>query len=323
MKIDSHPDLQQPPPPPIERRRRRAARVRRALWRLVRIAICVYLGLCLLTYLCQDWMIFPAHAYQGTPQAQIRPERDTEELQLMTSHGDRVAAIFGEALLPDGSPDPDAAHRPSLLYFYGNGGAIAWSMGEFDRFRRLGANVLIPDLVGFGMSGGKPSEASLYATADAAYDYLTHRDGIDASKIVPVGWSLGGAVAIDLASRRRVAGVATFNAFTSLPEMAHLLLPGLPAGTLCKYEFANERKIAGIRVPAFICNGLRDTLVPPTMSDRLARAAAGPVTRLTIDTADHNTIFIAKPRDLFAALQKFVNEVDQMASAPLPAATRP
>ena len=48
------------------------------------------------------------------------------------------------------------------------------------------------------------------------------------------------------------------------------------------------------------------------MSDRLARAAKGPVTRLTIDTADHNTIFIAKPKELFQALGKFVDQVDQL-----------
>ncbi|HSV13344.1 MAG TPA: alpha/beta fold hydrolase [Tepidisphaeraceae bacterium] len=292
----------------------RKRRTRRFLLRVVKLSAIIYLVLCVLTYCCQDWLMFPAHAYQGTPQAKIRLERDSEQVQLTTAHGDSVVAIFGRALLPDGSPHPDAAHRPTLLYFYGNGGAIAWSMNEFDHFRRLGANVLVPDLVGFGMSSGKPSEANLYATADAAYDYLLQRRDIDPGKIVTVGWSMGGAIAIDLAARRPVAGVATFNAFTSMPEMAHLLLPWLPAGTLCKYDFANERKMATIRVPAFICNGMRDTLVPPTMSDRLARAAQGPVTRVTIDTADHNTIFVAKPLDLFAALQKFVDQVD----APIP-----
>jgi pimeloyl-ACP methyl ester carboxylesterase len=283
--------------------------------RLIRIGVLVYLSLCLLIYFSQDWLAFPAHAYQGKSVATIRPERDNEIVHLTTSSGDKVVAIFGAALLDDGSPDPDAAHRPTILYFYGNGGAIAWSMDQFDQFRRLRANVLVPDLVGFGMSGGKPSEQNLYATADASYDYLIHRAGIDPHKIIPFGWSMGGAVAIDTASRKPVAGVATFNAFTSMPEMAHLVLPWFPSATMCKYRFENERKIAGISVPAFICNGMRDTLVPPTMSDRLAKAAKGPVTRLTIATADHNTIFIAKPKDLFAALRKFVDDVNDHAPA--------
>ncbi len=253
--------------------------------------------------------MFPAAAYQGKPEARIRPERDSEVLHLTTADGDSVVVIFGKALLKDGSPDPDANHQPTIIYFYGNGGAIAWSMQEFDQFRRLDANVIIPDFVGYGMSSGKPSEKTFYATADAVYDYITHRSDIDPKKIVSVGWSIGGAVAIDLASRKPVAGLATFNAFTSMREMARRTLPWIPTTLLLKHRFENEQKIAGISCPAFICNGKMDTLVPPTMSDRLAKAAKGPVVRVTIDTADHNTIFIAKPLDLFSAFQKFIDQM--------------
>ena len=50
---------------------------------------------------------------------------------------------------------------------------------EFDRFRRLGLNVLIPEYVGYGMSGGKPSEAGCRDTADAAYEHLRKRKDVD------------------------------------------------------------------------------------------------------------------------------------------------
>jgi hypothetical protein len=260
-------------------------------------------------YFAQNWLVFPAARFQGTPDAVIHPEPDSERLDLLTAQGDHVAGIFGRALLPDGSLDPHADQRPTILYFYGNGGAIAWSMIEFDRFRRLDANVLIPDFVGFGMSTGKPSEITLYATADASYDYLIHRRDIDPKKIIAMGWSLGGAVAIDLASRRSIAGLATFNAFTRLSAMARLLLPWFPTTPLLKYRFDNETKIATISCPVFICNGLKDTLVPATMADALGKAAKGPVTRVTIKTADHNTIFIAEPKDLFSALKIFVDQI--------------
>jgi len=287
----------------------RKRRARRLALKLLRLSIIIYLILCITIYFAQNWLIFPASAYQGTPDAKIRPERDSEKLDLTTKQGDHIAALFGAALLPDGTPDPDAPHRPTIIYFYGNGGAIAWSMLEFDHFRRLGANVLVPDFVGFGMSSGKPSEMSLYATADASYDYLLQRNDIDPKKIVAVGWSLGGAVAIDLASRRPIAGLATFNAFTSIREMGRILLPWFPTTPLLKYRFENEKKISTIHCPTFICNGLKDTLVPPVMSDRLGRAAGGPVTRLTIPTADHNSIFTAEPKDLYSSMQIFVDQI--------------
>jgi len=286
-------------------------RWRRQALRLVRIAVIVYFGLCVVMFFLQDWMLFPGHASQGKAEAKILAERDTQTLQLTTADGDRVAAIYGSALLPSGDPDPESAHRPTLIYFYGNAGAIAWSMGEFDRFRRLDNNVLMPDFVGYGMSGGKPSEKSLYATADCAYDYILHRPDIDPHKIVAVGWSLGAAVAIDLCSRKPLAGLATFNAFTSLPQVARHLLPWLATTAIVKYQFDNERKIATINCPIFICNGMLDTLVPPTMSDSLAAAAGGPVTRLRIDAADHNTIFIAATNEPFYSLGKFIQDIDQ------------
>jgi uncharacterized protein len=288
-------------------------------WRILRIAAIVYLGVCVVIYFLQDWMAFPGHESQGRPESRIVIERDTQELHLTTASGDRIAAIFGTALLPDGTPDPNAARRPTLLYFYGNASAVAWSMGEFDHFRRLDANVLIPDFVGFGMSSGKPNEKALYATADAAYDYLLHRPDIDPRKIVTVGWSLGAAVAIDLASRKPVVGVATFNAFTSMPQVARHMLPWLPTGLMLKYRFDNEAKIAALNCPVFICNGMRDTLVPPKMSDQLAAAAKGPVTRLRIDAADHNTIFIAAVDEPFSALGKFLDRLsDQPTTATAP-----
>ncbi len=263
-------------------------RLRRHTFRMVRTAMIVYLGACVAVYFLQDRMLFPGHASQGSQIAKIIDERNTEILQLKTVDGDRVVAIYGAALLPSGDPDPGAAHRPTILYFYGNASAVAWSMGEFDHFRRLGANVLIPDFVGYGMSSGTPSEKAFYATADCGYDYLLQRHDVDPHKIVAVGWSLGAAVAVDLASRKPLAGLATFNAFTSLPQEARHVLPWVPTTAICKYQFDSIRKIATVKCPIFICNGMRDTLISPKMSDQLAAAAGGPVTRLRIDAADHN-----------------------------------
>ena len=158
----------------------------------------------------------------------VRPRADAELVTLSTANGDRVVALFGPALTREGEPHPEASRRPTLLYFYGNGMCLNDTLEQFDHFRRLGANVLIPDYVGYGMSGGQPGESGCLATADAAYDHLQSRRDVDPRAIVAVGWSLGGAVAIDLASRRPVAGLAAFSTFTSMVEMARRNFPFLP-----------------------------------------------------------------------------------------------
>ena len=287
----------------------RAKTRRTSLYRLIRIGVVAYLALCLSAYLAQNWLLFPAHAAQGTSEAACKATPGSSKLSLKTSDGTQIVALFGPALLADGYVDPHPERRPTILYFYGNGGAIAWSWNEFDLFRRLDANVLIPDYAGYGESGGKPSEVSLYATADAAYDYLQARPDIDHTKIIAFGWSLGGAVAVDLASRRPVAGLATFNAFANLREMAHHLLPWLPTRLFLLYTFDNLTKITHVKCPVLVCNGAADTRIPPSMSDRLAAAAGGPVTRLVLPLADHNTVFTSDRALLRPALQAWVDSI--------------
>ena len=154
-------------------------------------------------------------------------------MTLTTSRGDRVVAIFGKALHSDGSPRPDASSCSTLLYFYGNGMCLRDSLERFEEFRRLGANVMIPDYVGYGMSGGEAGELGCRETAEAAFAHLQSRPDVDRGRVVVVGWSLGGAVAIDLASRHPVAGLATFCTFTRMADMARRLVPFLPVRRSC------------------------------------------------------------------------------------------
>jgi fermentation-respiration switch protein FrsA (DUF1100 family) len=279
--------------------KKKLIRWRRFSRRLVRVAVAAYVLLCVAVYFAQDWLAFPGMMDQGTLQTRIQYGSDVETLHLTTANGIPITAVFGS------SGDPNS---PTILYFYGNASSVAWSEGEFDHFRQMGCNVLIPDLSGFGASGGKPSEANFYATADAAWNYLQTRPGIDKKKIIIVGWSMGAGVAVDLASRKPVAGLATFNAFTTLPAMARKVMPLMPTGLLLKYRFDNEWKMPGIHCPVFICNGKLDTLVPPEMSDRLAAKSGGPVTRLVIQTADHNSIFTAEPELVWGDLGKWVDQ---------------
>ena len=104
-------------------------------------------------------------------------------------------------------------------------------------------------------------------------------------------------------------GLATFNAFTSLREVGQRLIPYLPTGLILKYRFDNLKKIGAIQCPIFICNGMRDDLVPREMSDRLAAAAKSPVTRVKVPAADHNGIFSADPDTVFNGLGRFLDRV--------------
>ena len=277
--------------------------------RIARLLALVYLGYRRHAVLVPDPDDLPGHETQGQPYAEVRPRPGTELVRLKTRQGESIVALFGPALTADGRPDPQAARRPTLLYFYGNGMCLSYSRGEFERFRRLGLNVLIPEYVGYGMSGGSPSERGCQATADAAYEYLVATRGIKPDGIVVGGWSLGGAVAVDLASRRPAAGLIMFSSFTSGVDMAHRIAPFLPVSLLLRHRFDNLGKIKRITCPILIGHGRRDSIVPFEMGKRLAAAAKAPVTTLWIDEADHNDFFDVAGRRLDQAIVRFIDEL--------------
>jgi pimeloyl-ACP methyl ester carboxylesterase len=274
----------------------------------LRIAVGVYVGLCIVLAVFQTAIIFPGSATQGRADCVVRPFQGSELVELKTKQGEKVVALFGPAMTTSGAPHPDAKNRPTLLYFYGNGMCMADCEGEFLKFRQRGFNVMIPDFLGYGMSGGKPSEAGVYATADACFDHVLERDDIDPKKIVPFGWSLGASAAIHLASTREVPALVTVSAFTSMSDMARWHYPLVPAKLFLHHHFENEQKMRRVCCPVLIAHGTRDSIIPFAMSKRLAEAAAGKVTKYDVSEGNHNDVYDVGGPELLDAIEKFVND---------------
>jgi uncharacterized protein len=288
--------------------RTRISCIRRVAMRIVRDVVVIYFGLLILLYSFQTRVIFPGASTQGQRFAEVHPRRDIELVTVKTARGERVVVLFGRAMTSDGRIDPDAASRPTMIYFYGNAMCLSYSVDDLDRVRRLGLNVLIPDYVGYGMSGGSPSEKECQATAEAAYDYLISTRRIDSNTIIAAGWSLGGAVAIDLASRRQVGGLIVFSTFTSGVEMGRRMLPFVPVALLLRDRFDSLGKIAKVHCPILIGHGGCDPAIPFQMGKRLAASAGGPVTTLWIDQAEHNDFFEVGGQRIDQAIRRFIKE---------------
>jgi uncharacterized protein len=166
------------------------------------------------------------------------------------------------------------------LFLHGNAGTIASRVNitRYEQLRALGVNVLAPEYRGFGGLDGVPSEPALYADARVAYDYLRERLGVPAEKIAIYGWSLGSAVAVDLASQVPHAALILEGAPASLVALGQQQYPLFPIRFLMRNPFESVLKIDKIRRPILFLHSPEDAIVPVAEGRRLYRAAIAPKT---------------------------------------------
>ncbi|MFP3940074.1 MAG: alpha/beta hydrolase [Acidobacteriota bacterium] len=180
----------------------------------------------------------------------------------------------------------------TILYCHGSSGSIAHRIGVFRQLAKLRVNVFAFDYRGYGRSAGVPSEGGLYADVRAAYDHLTGAMARDPREIVLFGHSLGGAVAIDAAADRPVAGLVVQSSFTDVRDMARVLYPQLPLHWITRNEFRSIDKVGLLSLPKLFIHGTEDGTVPLDLGRRLFEAAAEPKELYVVERAGHNDVHL-------------------------------
>ena len=147
---------------------------------------------------------------------------------------------------------PHSKAEKTLLFFHGNGGNISHRGDSLYIFHKLKLNVLIVDYPGYGESEGEPSEESLYQSATAAWQYLVNNKKINPEKIIIFGRSLGGAVAVDLASRVKAGGLILESTFSSVRDVVDIVFPVLSELIYLRYSFDSSNKINKVTAPVLM-----------------------------------------------------------------------
>ncbi|MFQ5707634.1 MAG: alpha/beta hydrolase [bacterium] len=196
----------------------------------------------------------------------------------------------------------------TLLWCHGNAGNISDRLDNLDKLHQLPVNIFIFDYRGYGKSTGRPDEHGLYLDAEAAFDYLVSRPDMDAKTIVVFGRSLGGAVAVDLATRRACAAMILESTFTSAKDMARSAFGLLPVSWIIKTKLNAIDKISSVRVPLLVLHGIKDQTVPFRLGRRLFDAANEPKEFYPIPGADHNNTYAVGGQPYFDKLLTFIRD---------------
>ena len=268
------------------------------LW-LVRVVLVLYLLMLLMLLLLENALIFPAPRYptgEWTPQG-----LGHEEVYFASADGTKLHGWYIEHPAPMGH----------LLICHGNGENVSYMADELRMYsQRYQLCVFAFDYRGYGRSGGKPQELGVIADGDAAQAWLAERAGIPQHQIILLGRSLGGAVAVDLASRNGARGLILERTFNRLREVAAVHYPWLPVRRLMRSQFDSERKIARYEGPLLQTHGTADMIVPYELGLQLFKAAPGsPKSFLTVPGGGHNE---PHPKVYYEAVGSFLKSLPQV-----------
>jgi abhydrolase domain-containing protein 13 len=228
-----------------------------------------------LLYFKQNEIIYPRNLPVGARTQVPEPKEfqieNSESLQIPTPDNESLHAYLLRA--------PNVAVRKdvTVLTFHGNAGNVGHRLpiGKV-LAESLGCNVFMLEYRGYGLSTGTPDEAGLAIDAQTALDYIRERADLRNTKLLIYGQSLGGAVAIRLATENQkeggIAGLILENTFTSIRKLIPTAFP--PAkyiARLCHQLWPSEEMLPKITVdiPILFLSGLKDEIVPAPMMKTL------------------------------------------------------
>jgi pimeloyl-ACP methyl ester carboxylesterase len=243
------------------------------LLRLARIALLVYVGLCIGIAGCQSTMLyFPAKHTEPAALARasdggLEPWRD--------AHGMLI-----------GWKRPVARAKARMLVFHGNAGFALDRTYYADAFG-AGWEVCILEYPGYGSRDGSPGKESFIAAGRAAVENLL---ATDKRPVFLLGESIGSGPAAALAGAmpEKIAGAVMMIPFARLAEVAKAKFPWLPVSLLLRDKFDNIAALGSFHGPVVFVIAEDDEVIGPAQGRKFHTAYAGPKKLIVLPGATHN-----------------------------------
>ena len=243
------------------------------IFRIVRIAVLVYVGLCLVVAGCQNKMLY-------------FPTKHTERESLAHAADAGIAPWRDEhgKLIGWKRPAPHAKAR--LLVFHGNAGCALDRTYYMEAFGAAW-EVCILEYPGYGSRDGSPGKNAFIAAGRAAVESLIETDK---RPIFLLGESVGSGAAAALAGAMpdEIAGAVMMIPFARLAEVAKAKFPWLPVSLLLRDNYDNVAALSAFRKPVVFVIAENDEVVGAAQGRKLHDAFQGPKKLIVLPGATHN-----------------------------------
>jgi fermentation-respiration switch protein FrsA (DUF1100 family) len=263
------------------------------------------LGLACIALYCGSvaWLMWHETAIVFAAPRELGPRRPASPFEQIDLARDDRARQFAWVM----RSTADADGERWILYLHGNSSTIAHRMNivHYEHLRALGLNVFAPEYRGFGGLNGIPTERSLDRDARVAYDYLRSGLHVPPERIIIYGWSLGAAVAVDLAAHVDESALILEGAPASLVAVGQRRYPFMPIRLVMRNPFESLAKIREVDSPVLCLHSREDEVIPFDEGRRLYDVAHQPKTFVEV-RGGHVYASERDPR-FFPAIREFLS----------------
>src|SRR5919198_5652383 len=207
----------------------------------------------------------------------------------------------------------------TVLFLHGNAENISTHIDSIFWLPAAHFNVFLFDYRGYGASQGKPTIPGVIEDVESALRTLSQRSGIDTHRLVLIGQSLGGALALYIAAhsayRAHLRAVISDSAFSSYRLIAREKFAAFwptwlfqwPLSWTVSDVYSPLSAILKVSpIPVLIVHGDRDRIVPVHHALRIYEAAQEPKQLWILPEVAHIQSF--KHRDTRERLVRYLQD---------------
>jgi fermentation-respiration switch protein FrsA (DUF1100 family) len=225
---------------------------------------------------CSELFFYPSRDMRESPAVKMFPHRD---IVFTSSDGVPIHGWYFPAERAEGS----------VLVLHGNAQNLSTHVNSVLWLVKEGFNLFIIDYRGYGWSGGEPDLDGIHKDADAALEKLFSLPETDPNRVVVLGQSLGGSIAVYTVARSprkdSIRALVAESAFSSYRRIAREKLNSFwltwpfqyPLSWTVSDSYSAEKWIGQVSsVPVLILHGMDDPVVPTHHGRRLFETARDP-----------------------------------------------
>ena len=230
----------------------------------------------------EGFTVYPAPRVRAAKLSHQAQASNAEEIHLKAEDGTKLYGWWIRG-----------GHSRAVLYFSGNRSTVGSNPARYAKLAEAGFDILHINYRGYPGSKGRPSEAGLRMDARAAWMEITRVH--DPSKVLLLGSSLGGGVAMGVAAEFEPGALVLMSTFHSARRVAYETNPDWLVRHFMVSTLDSASLAPRVTCPTVLLHGAEDDLISAQHAEDLSECFPSAADVVLVPGANHRTDLLAHP----------------------------